>query len=963
MTRNEEQARTGAEDIDLEVPGSPEAPEQNQIVGSDRYTMTEAAKLKGVSYHTVSRAVRKGRLPVVRLGRMALISAEDLRAWRPMRERAPRRYRGQQVAREASPIFLDTALGDHLELTKEISSVYEVIHGAAAELPLAQFAKVLCQHMARIFHLSRASLWVVSEDGTRAKRLGIVGSQISSMRSDIDLASFPFFKQLLDHSPARMSMDPQTESPVAFDSLRARQPGPILFMPLRVGRRPVGALFGDRNGQAFALSPDQMALVNVLANQVALAVDNALLREREQHRISQLSWILEQTSDAVRACDADGKLTLINAADRKWPGLSDSSVYALGSDARENPAVLARHELDDTPIPIDQHPLNRALRGEHLEGWEYVVTLASDDRINVVVNAKPIVVNGEITGAVYAARDVTAAREARQRDVAHAEETAQMQAQANAIIQLLRDTNAATTRDEVISAAVQRMRIELAGDHALVLMRDDNGTLTLQDWPESGYPDALQPQYDPLSLPNFLLAFAQQQPVLLTRDSAGATEARLMAAFDAAALLIIPLLAESQPIGLAIITYSTLATAQRVDLGFVATLGNQSALTIKHVHLAGRFTASYQRLLQVIDQMPQGVLIIDAPDGTVRMANQAACELFGERIAPGAIRADQLRMVDDDGRLYDRDAHPLFQPLRSGESFLGQPLTVQRGDGTLLDVLGSHSPIIDDDGEIAGVVSVLQDREHFRSLDRVRDEFLSVVAHELRNPLTSLRGNLQLIQRRNRKRDAAPDDQDVYHRIDLVIEQVDRIAELVSRMLDISRVGLGRLDLSIAATDASEIARSVVTTVGGIAAGREIRVTAPERLPVQWDEVRVEQILVNLLTNAVRYAPDGPIDVDVRKSGEHQVCITVRDYGPGVPTRIQKRLFKQYYRFDDGQEDRERALDGSQGLGIGLYISARLARAHGGTLEVERAEGGGARFLLTLPEIAVEVSDQVPASL
>lgn len=958
MTQTKSPARPKPEtleEIDLAVG---DAPSGTQRIGSDRYTMTEAAKLKGVSYHTVSRAVRKGRLPVVRLGRMALISAEDLRAWRPMRERAPRRYRAQQSVQEASSIFMDTAMGERLELTKEMSALYEIIHGASAEMPLPEFAKMLCEQMAQTFHLSRSTLWVLNESGTRAKRVGAVGSRMSSMPDEVEISRFPAFQQMFDHAPVRMSLDPQTEFPVGFDTHRARQPGPILSIPMRVGSRPVGAMFGDRDGQPFELSPDQMALALVLANQAALALDNALLREREQHRIAQLTWIIEQTPDAIRACDSDGKLTLLNAADRQVTGVTDMSAYTFGGDARVNPGVVERHELDGTPITMDQHPLSRALRGERVENWEYLATLASGDRINVVVNAKPIAVNGEITGAVYAARNVTEARVNRERDATRVAEAERIERQSNAVITLVREMNAAETTGEVIAAAVRRMRTELAGDHAMVLMRDDNGSLSIHDCPESSYPETLQRQYDPFSLPAVLLAFAQQRPILLSRDAAGATESRIMANFDAAALLIVPLLAGDQPLGVTIVTYSTLATAKDIDLGFVVTLGQQSAQLIRHDRVVGRFTASYQKLLTVIDQMPQAVLIIDAPDGTVSVVNRTASDMFGEQIASGDIRADELRMVDGDGRLYDRDSHPLMQPLRSGESFLGQPLTVQRSDGTLLDVLGSHSPILDEDGTIGGVVSVLQDRRQFTSLDRTKDEFLSVVAHELRNPLTSLRGNLQLIQRRSRKRGIQTLDEDMFGRVDLVIEQVDRISELVSRMLDISRVDLGRLDLSIVETDASAITQSVISSVGGIAADREIRVTAPEGLPVRWDEVRVGQILVNLLTNAVRYAPDGPIDVNVWTLGDEQVRIAVRDFGPGVPSQIQKRLFKQYYRFDDGQDDRERALDGSQGLGIGLYISARLARAHGGTLEVEQAEGGGARFLLTLPTVAVEASDQ-----
>lgn len=948
--------------IDLAVgdkPGSDAPARQGQTIGADRYTMTEAAKLKGVSYHTVSRAVRKGRLPVARLGRMALIAADDLRAWRPMLERAPRRYRKQQVAQQASPIFLDDALGERLELAREMSNLYEIIHGASAEMPLARFAATLCEQMGQVFRLSRLSLWVVNEDRTRAIRLAAIGTRMSSMADDVAVEEFPAFKQFLEHTPVRVSVDPRTEAPVSFDPVPRPRPGPILSIPLRVGTRPIGALFGDRDGSPVELSPDQMALAAVLANQAALALDNAVLRDREQHRIEHLSWILEQTPDAIRACDADGRLTLINATDRRVTGLTDMRAHTVGMDARLNPGVVARHELDGTPIPEDQHPLNRALQGERVEGWEYIATLSSGNRINVLVNAKPIEINGEVTGAVYAARNVTDARTAQARDAARIAETERATSHANALTTLLREMHATDTTDDVIAVASRRMRIELAGDHVLVLMRDDSGTpgtLTLREPEGSCRADRLPRQYDPFALPHVLGTVTQHQPVLLARDDASAQEAELMAACDAAAFLVIPLLADGEVIGAAMVSYLIVPDDGALDLVFAATLGQQTAQTFTQVDAVRRWAASYRQLLTVIDQMPQGVLIVDAPDGMVSVANRAAFELFGERIEPATMRADELRMVDGDGRPYDRETHPLIQPLRSGESFLGQPLTVLRGDGSLMDVLGSHSPIRNDAGAITGVVSVLQDRRQFTSLDRTKDEFLSVVAHELRNPLTSLRGNLQLIQRRIRKRGAELDEQDAFGRITLVIEQVDRIAELVSRMLDISRVDLGRLDLAIAETDASAVTQAVVSSIAGIAAEREIRVTAPERLPVRWDEVRVEQILMNLLTNAVRYAPDGPIDVHVHRQGDDRVCITVRDFGPGVPSRIRKRLFKQYYRFDDGQEDRERALDGSQGLGIGLYISARLARAHGGTLDVDNPDDGGSRFRLTLPA-AVEDRD------
>jgi signal transduction histidine kinase len=289
--------------------------------------------------------------------------------------------------------------------------------------------------------------------------------------------------------------------------------------------------------------------------------------------------------------------------------------------------------------------------------------------------------------------------------------------------------------------------------------------------------------------------------------------------------------------------------------------------------------------------------------------------------------------------------------LRTQEQTVGEPLTVVRSNGERVDVLASHSPLFDGRGTIVGSVSVLQDRADFKPLDRSKDEFISVVAHELRNPLTSLRGNLQLLQRRFRKRDDDTVDQDV-ERIDSIITQVDRIADLVSRMLDVSRVDLGSLDVSVSDTDAGMLVRSVVLEAQGLNSDRPIEFRGPETLAVVWDAARVQQVLGNLMQNAARYAPEGPVAVELCHSDPDRVRITVRDHGPGVPAAIKKRLFKQYHRFDDGQDARSLATNGNHGLGIGLYISARLARAHGGSLTVENAADGGAIFTLDLPRDA-----------
>ena len=139
-----------------------DANEAFSLRGAERYTMAEAARIKGVSYHTVSRAVRQGRLPVQRLGRMALIAGQDLDAWQPMRTKAPLRFRGhdpEPFARGA-PVAFDDAMGSRLEFARQLSTLYEVIHAASTELSLERFGDLLARRFATVFGLPRVAVWV-----------------------------------------------------------------------------------------------------------------------------------------------------------------------------------------------------------------------------------------------------------------------------------------------------------------------------------------------------------------------------------------------------------------------------------------------------------------------------------------------------------------------------------------------------------------------------------------------------------------------------------------------------------------------------------------------------------------------------------------------------------------------------------------------------------------------------------
>jgi len=154
----------------------------NEVTGTgDVYTMAEAARLKGVSYHTVSRAVRRGKLPATRLGRMALITSEDLRDWRPMRERAPRKYRRREPNPEATPALLDLASAERVELASRLASLSEALYAAAAGMPRDEFFGLLAERLAGALGMRRVAIRVMDESSGRTMRLGTYGSPLTNL--------------------------------------------------------------------------------------------------------------------------------------------------------------------------------------------------------------------------------------------------------------------------------------------------------------------------------------------------------------------------------------------------------------------------------------------------------------------------------------------------------------------------------------------------------------------------------------------------------------------------------------------------------------------------------------------------------------------------------------------------------------------------------------------------------------
>lgn len=248
---------------------------------------------------------------------------------------------------------------------------------------------------------------------------------------------------------------------------------------------------------------------------------------------------------------------------------------------------------------------------------------------------------------------------------------------------------------------------------------------------------------------------------------------------------------------------------------------------------------------------------------------------------------------------------------------------------------------MEDHDVISVVVTDLSERrskEQAQEAVRLRDEFLSIASHELRTPLSTLVLHLGMGERLI----AMPDTIRLEQTLRKAKDQADRMTELINRLLDVTRIASGRLELELAPHDLDEIVVGIVEQMSEEAkkARCDFKLHLEEGVRARCDRFRLEQAIVNVISNALRYAPGHPISVDLARRGAEAV-LTIEDRGIGIEPEALKRIFNRF--------ERASAENQSGGLGLGLYIAREIVTQHGGSIRAERRRGGGSRFSIILP--------------
>ena len=370
---------------------------------------------------------------------------------------------------------------------------------------------------------------------------------------------------------------------------------------------------------------------------------------------------------------------------------------------------------------------------------------------------------------------------------------------------------------------------------------------------------------------------------------------------------------------------------------------SQAATAIANARTHRDVARARADLEALIELSPVGVVLFDARTGKQVMVNREAKRITGDLATPGLSQEQLLEMVKfrrADGREVSLEELPLAQALSKAEAVRGEEIVLEVPDAPSVTTLINATPICSEEGAVESVVVTLQDLAPIEDLERSRSEFLGLVSHELRAPLTSIKGSAATVL--DARRPPNPTEMLQFFRI--ISDQANHMHGLISDLLDAEQIETGRLSVSPAPERVASLvdeARNTFLSGGG---RHSVQIDLPADLPqVMADRQRIVQVLNNLFSNASRYAPESaPIRVGAVLDDVY-VAISVSDKGQGVPSNLLPHLFRKHV----GTAGEER---GSRGTGLGLAICKGLVEAHGGRISAESGGAGlGTRITFTIP--------------
>jgi len=489
----------------------------------------------------------------------------------------------------------------------------------------------------------------------------------------------------------------------------------------------------------------------------------------------------------------------------------------------------------------------------------------------------------------------------------------------------------------VLTRILQATAELVASQAGLVVLRAEEGRWQISA--QYGIPDEFLDHFKPLlaDIPEHgdPKRFALPE---VNRRLKATTEAATLGLLQGVAL---PMVARDEVVGLIYIFRGYTTAFSKNDRALLAAFANQAAIAVYNARLYQQTSAEKRRLDAILDSSADGILIMNAAHRIQRF-NRALAKMTGwpPHEALGRDHDEVIRWTTRQSGQDLAQAEAGGWPLSQNPAPIYVEGDLVRRDGGYLPASLTYAPLFDREGRLVNLIANVRDITKFREAEALKSTFISIISHELRTPVSLIKGYAETLSREDATWDAAV----VRDSLGVILEESDRLAELIDNLLDASRLQAGALRLNMADVALDHLAARLVEKFRTQTSVHTLTADFPPDFPVIiGDEARLTQVLSNLLSNAIKYSPSGG---RVRVSGAvspSEVTVSVADDGSGIPAPDLPHVFERFYRADTDLTRRVK------GTGLGLFLAKAVVEAHGGRIWVESPPSRGAIFSFALP--------------